>query len=473
MALFSTILTALSRKLGDLLQALFGWSVAALFGRLNARTQLFVTIALILSLCWPVFVVGVFFPAAATFLIAFVPIESETVRAVLRVVWTVLAVVSPVFVALLVRAALPLSARRPVPITLLNGYPLALGMALSFLVTLVTVPLTRLVSLARRWEEQHIYVQPRERRYEDVLRHLVVACEAAGLAPRVEPVPKQLSLSVRVLRVFSGGAIETLVVQNPRRVVCEGLQLYQYPADLLIRGEPRKVAQVRARLTATLLERDAWVVREPEAQELQDDLCRLWDVMAVHEHAADARPALRSKIAGVVKTAWSSKRLTFDDWLTLDRIARRLEAELYGQTSLVDELSASPATRPPEHVPDVEAASLPTLVKSLAQESKELVKLEASLAKVEAEALVASAGRSVIAFAAAIALVGAALGLGGVAVVMALETSFVAALAVGGALAALAIIVVVVAYVGLPKQLMERTRHRLERDWRLITERAS
>ena len=129
MALLSTILTALSRKLGDLLQTLFGWSVSALFGRLHRRTQTFVTVALILAMCWPVFVVGVVFPAAATFVIAFVPIESDTVRAVLRVVWTVLAITAPLIVAMLMRAATPLRARRPVPVTLLNGYPLSLGLA--------------------------------------------------------------------------------------------------------------------------------------------------------------------------------------------------------------------------------------------------------------------------------------------------------------------------------------------------------
>lgn len=472
MALLSTILTALSRKLGDLLQTLFGWSVSALFGRLHRRTQTFVTVALILAMCWPVFVVGVFFPAAATFVIAFVPIESDTVRAVLRVVWTVLAITAPLIVAMLVRAATPLRARRPVPVTLLNGYPLSLGLAGSFLVTLVTVPLTRLVSLARRWEDQHIYVQPREGRYDDVLRHLVAACEAADLEPRVEPVPRQLSLSIRLLRFFSRGAIESFIIETPRRVVCEGLQLYLYPADLLIRGEPRKVAQVRARLTATLLERDAWLVNDAQAQELQGDLCRLWDVLHAHEHPVDAAGNVRARLAGVVKAAWNAKKLSFDDWLTLDRIARRLDAELSGQRSFIDQLSATTKTTP-DTMPDVEAATLPSLVRALAHESKELVMLEASLAKVEADQLAARAQRSVIAFGSVIALTGAAVGLGAVAVVMALEESFVAALVAAGVLASCAAIMFVVAYVGLPKALMERTRHRLERDWRLITERAS
>ncbi|MGV3619541.1 MAG: phage holin family protein [Archangium sp.] len=474
MAFLSAILTALSRKLGDVLQALFGWSVAAMFGRLSSpKTRALVTVAMILALCWPVFVVGVFFPAAATFVIAFVPIENETIRSVLRVIWIALALTAPLIVAMLVRAATPLSARKPVPLTLLGGHPLSLGMFLSFIVTLITVPVTKIISLARRWEDQHIYVQPRKGRYQDVLRHLVSACEAASLLPRVEDVPRQMSLSIRVLRVFSRGSIDSFIIERPRRVVCEGLQLYLYPADLLIRGEPSKVAQVRARLTATFLERDAWLVSDVEAQELQDDLCRLWDVLQSHENPLDAAANVRSRLVGVVKEAWHAKKLSFDDWLTLDRIARRLETELSGKPSVIDEISETAKTAPNPEVTDVEAATLPTLVRSLAQESKQLVKLEASLAKVEAEALAASAQRSVIAFGSAIALVGAAVGLGAVAIVMALEKSFVAALVAAGILAGSAILVFVVAYAGFPKSLMEKTRHRLERDWRLITERAS
>lgn len=474
MPLLSAILTALSRKLGDVLQALFGWSVAAMFGRLNSsKTRAFVTVAMILALCWPVFVVGVFFPAAATFIIAFAPIESETVRKVLRVLWIVLAIAAPLIVALLVRAATPLSSRKPVPTTLLGGYPLSLGLFLSFIVTLVTVPITKVMSLARRWQDQHIYVQPRKGRYEDVLRHLVAACEAASLMPRVEDVPRQMSLSLRVLRVFSRGSIDAFIIEKPRRVVCEGLQLYQYPADLLIRGEPSKVSQVRARLTATFLERDAWLVGDVEAQELQDDLCRLWDVLQSHENPLDAAANVRSRLVGVVKEAWHAKKLSFDDWLTLDRIARRLETELSGKPSIIDEISATAKTPPNHEVTDVESATLPTLLRSLAVESKELVKLEASLAKVEAEELAASAQRSVIAFGSAIALTGAAVGLGAVAVVMALEKSFVAALVAAGILAGAALLVFIVGYAGLPKSIMEKTRHRLERDWRLITERAS
>lgn len=475
MAFLSAIFTALSRKVGDLLQALFGWSVAALFGRLNSRTQVFVTIALVLAMCWPVFVLGVFLPAAATFVIAFVPIESPTVRSVLRGLWIVLAIGAPLIVALLVRVAAPLKERRGIVTTLLNGYPLTLGMALSFVVTLVTVPLTRLVCVVRRWESQHIYVQPREGRYDDVLSHLVDACRHAGLEPRVEPVPKQLSLSIRVLRAFSRGAVGALLIEDPRRISCDGLQAYLYPADLLLQGEPKRLALVRAALTSTMLERDAWLVRDTEAQELQGDLCRLRDVLSAHANPGDARSGIRARLVSTMKRAAESKKLTFEDWLVLDRMARRLEAELNAQHSVFDEHDdQAPPPSPVDELPaDLDDAALSTLVTSLVKESQELLKLEAALAKQEATEHLGGVVRAVVAVASGIALVGAALAVAAVGVVMAVDGSFSVALAIGGGLALAAGVAGVIAWGGVPRHLLERTRHRLGHDWRIISERAS
>jgi hypothetical protein len=45
----------LARKANDLVQAIFGWSVTALFGRLPRRSQIMVTGALLVFLAWPVF----------------------------------------------------------------------------------------------------------------------------------------------------------------------------------------------------------------------------------------------------------------------------------------------------------------------------------------------------------------------------------------------------------------------------------
>jgi len=57
-------------------------------------------------------------------------------------------------------------------------------------------------------------------------------------------------------------------------VAREGIEVYLYPADLLLRGEPRTLAHVRAAMTRTNLERDAYLVTLPEAQKMQDEIRR-------------------------------------------------------------------------------------------------------------------------------------------------------------------------------------------------------
>src|SRR6185436_8580848 len=101
MAIISAILSLLSRKLGDLLQALFGWSIRGLFGRLPSRKETALSVVLILSLVWPLLVVGCFLPKVAAWMVAFIPLHEWISQEVLRVVWIVLAVLSPILVGVI------------------------------------------------------------------------------------------------------------------------------------------------------------------------------------------------------------------------------------------------------------------------------------------------------------------------------------------------------------------------------------
>lgn len=481
MGLLTTLFTALSKKMGDILQALFGWSVAALFGRLDSRTQLFVTGALVLSLFWPVFIVGVFVPSAVTFFLAFVPIQNPVVQQVLRIVWLVLAIIAPVIVGLLVRAAVPVKKRHSVGAAMLGGYPLALGMALSFIITAITVPIVKLVTLARGWKEEHIFVQSKELRYDAVVLSLVRATEMAGLVPGVEDVPVHLSLSTRVLKFFSRGAIDSMITQHPRRVMATGVELWLYPADLMIRGEEEKLAAIRARLTVTRLERDAWLVQGKQAQEIQGELGRLWEVLDVHDDDDDPRPVVRSRLEEIVTRAGDAHEVKFDDWMILDRIARRIEADVEEYDSLVDKKIKEPLygerkrlAHTARHIaPLPERASTPQLVKALAAESAELARLEAELAKKEAISEAAGVARSAASFALVIALIGSALSLAAVAAVLAFDAQPKIALIVAGGFLVLTLIAALIGYSSVPKDPLARTRKRLSDEIKMLRERAS
>jgi hypothetical protein len=341
MALLTALLSALSRKLGSLIQAIMGWSVAALFGRLTSSKRLMVSIAMILSVLWPLFVVGVFFPAAATFVIAFIPVKDMFSAGAIRIVWIALAVLSPIVVGGLIYAAAPESRAKNIFKTVINGYPLTLGFAISFFVTLVTVPVIRLASMARRWNEEHLFVQPRAGSYAAAVEDLKEACEWAHLQPEVRPVPGPMALSTKVIKFFARGAIDSLIADDPKLIRCEGLELYLYPADLLLRGEPHKLTRVRAMMGRTMLERDAWLVEGPHAQFLQDELGRLWK--ALQNPRADL-DILMLKLKGIVAET-AKPDISYDDWVMLDRIARRLSAKLQHTSSVIDEGSLDDARR--------------------------------------------------------------------------------------------------------------------------------
>ena len=109
MAVLTVIFGFIARKTNDILQAIFGWSVTALFGRLQRRAQVMVTGALLLSLAWPVFVIGVFAPGVSAWTIAMVPLHAWLGATVMRILWIALALVAPPLVGLLVYGATPRS----------------------------------------------------------------------------------------------------------------------------------------------------------------------------------------------------------------------------------------------------------------------------------------------------------------------------------------------------------------------------
>jgi hypothetical protein len=331
MALLTALLSALSRKLSSLIQAIMGWSVAALFGRLSSKKRLMVSVAMILSIAWPLFVVGVFFPAAAAFVIAFVPVKDLLSANLIRIIWIALAVLAPLAVGLLIRAAAPESRKKNIFATLINAYPLTLGFAISFLVTLVTVPLVRLVSIARGWTDEHLYVQPHPGAYQAALNDLREACERTGLKPEVKPLPGPMALSTKVIKFFARGSLDSLIADDPRMVRADGLELYLYPADLLLRGEKHKLARVRAMMGQTMLERDAWLVDGPHAQFLQDELGHIWERL---EHHGD-EDLLKVRLLGIAAES-AKPDISYEDWVMLDRIERRLEGQLQHKESLID-----------------------------------------------------------------------------------------------------------------------------------------
>lgn len=319
MPLLTFLISLVARKANDIVQAVFGWSVTALFGRLRRRAQVLVTGALVLAIAWPLFVIGVIAPNVASWVIAFVPLHHWIGETALRILWTVLAVGAPLIVGMLVHLAAPRD-RAHLAAAVIRGYPIALGFALAFLAVVITVPIIKIASLWRRWSDEHVYVEPHDGAYDAVLECLVVACRRAGLEPVVSDAPRAMVLATTIMRTLARGAIDPFVATRLRRITAPGLELYLYPGDLLMRGAPFVVARVRAMLSRTELDAKAYLVDGDAAKAIQDGLGAI--AKTPHPSAATVQ-----RLQAVYRQLLHAD-ISFESWSVLENIARRLERQL-------------------------------------------------------------------------------------------------------------------------------------------------
>lgn len=118
----------------------------------------------------------------------------------------------------------------------------------------------------------------------------------------------------------------------------------------------------------------------------------------------------------------------------------------------------------------LEEAPTAELVKGAFDEARELIRLEVELAKAEVKEDARSAARAAVGFGIAAAAVLVMLSVLAVALVFALGATAIAALAVAGGILVIAVIAAAIAYGVLPKEPLERTRHRLESDVKQLKE---
>lgn len=322
MAVITLLFSFLARKANDIIQAIFGWSVTALFGRLPRRSQLMVTGALLFSLAWPVFVIGVFLPKLAGWLFAMIPLHNVIGTTALRIIWLVLAVVAPAVVGILIWAAAP-KRQGSMGRAMAGGYPAAIGFFIAFLVVAVTVPIIKIASIVRRWSDEHIYIQPLGGEYKKVVHELADAAERAGLTVTVADAPGYMVLATTIMRTFARGAVAPFVSDTLQRIAAPGVEMYLYPADLLLRGEPSKVARVRTMFGRTELDAHAYLVGSPEGQKLQKELSRQARELETDRGTSVLAVQLRQLYGQLMHAD-----IPYEDWVMLDLLARRQERRL-------------------------------------------------------------------------------------------------------------------------------------------------
>jgi uncharacterized membrane protein YqjE len=471
MAFVSAILSLLSRKLGDLLQAIFGWSIAALFGRLPSRKQTGLAVAIGLSIAWPLLVVGVIYPGAAAWAVAFIPLHNFVDPGVLRYIWLALALIAPLCVAVITRwVAPPEQKKGGIGALLVSSVPLTLGFMFSFLLTFFIVPALRLLTMARGWNDDHVYLLIERGAYDEVFKAVRTACSSADEVLDERPVPWSMALPLKVLKWFARGALTPLVATEPKMLRGDELELFLYPGDLLIRGEPERLARVRTQIVTQLLNVPAHLVEAPAGQAIEDEIHRLWDLVARHHGPREIGDAARDRLRAIADEL-SRANLPLDQWSLLHVNLTALERSICGGPRLVDP-EAPP--RRQEAMMNIKAENeegLTDLVKEALTDAKDLVKLEVELAKTEVREDLDEIKVAAIAFVAAFAAAIIGLTMLLVALVLAIAPRPLPALIVGGVFLLIAVgVAAFVGYPHLPKKPLDRTLTRLKTDAQILKE---
>lgn len=274
MLAFGGLFAFVGRQLGKILSLAFAWATTALFGRVPANKQLFLSGMAGAALAWPIVLLGVLVPGIATFLLAFVTLPAWA-EPFVRPVMIALAILLPLAVGFLsTRLNEPTPAGRALAIEILRGFPYAAGLFVVLVWMIVLAPLARLKALLRRWEAAHVAIAVQPGGYATVVRDLAAALDRAGLPVTSHPASWPYEVPGRVLAFFGGSRVAVLVPDRLTVLRGPGIELTVHPMDLALAGKKGPLARGRAAIAQELTFTRANQTWTKEAQEIEDELAR-------------------------------------------------------------------------------------------------------------------------------------------------------------------------------------------------------
>src|SRR5262245_4027442 len=95
MGIIQAVLALISRSLGRVAGALFGWAVEAHFGTTSGAEKVQLSMLVGAAAAWPILVLGIVWPKAIALVLAFIPIPAFVPSWTVRLGWLVLAVAVP------------------------------------------------------------------------------------------------------------------------------------------------------------------------------------------------------------------------------------------------------------------------------------------------------------------------------------------------------------------------------------------
>jgi Protein of unknown function (DUF1469). len=481
MAIIQAIFAFLSRSVGKIFTALFDWAVVALFGRVSGTRKTVLSIVMGAAAAWPILLTGVAFPKVAVFALGFVPLSRSVPSGVVRIGWIALVLLVPIAVGIAVRLQGATERGRP-PSTLrslLRGFPITLGLAIAFLVLLVTVPVLRVVSAIRGRRDVHVPLVTTPESYRAAASLVLGTLRRHGIDVEPAPAPWWMALPSHILLRLARGAFEGYVLEKTAYFRNGALEAALYPNALLLRGTDADTARAHALVVESVTGHpDMFQTTSPGAQDLERQIQRVWTTLRLDPAAhAESRPLLGR--LDEIAAELSRLPVPFDEWQVIYREILQLERALRGERQILEAtVPGAPVRRPPAPrsgwVGNPRLLSTGQLVRRIVETGSLLVEKEVELAREELKADVkAELGGAAflgVAFVAAVT--------GGILIVMAgvfvlgrWMPPWVAALGVAAFALGVAAGLAFVGWGRVARVPLEVTRKTVREDWQWVKER--
>lgn len=390
MGVLQALISFIRRSSMKVVQAIFGWAVQALFGTPKESERTLLSAVVAVSAAWPYLLIGVAFPKAAALVIAFVPLSDRVPEEAVRWIWIGLALLVPVAVGIvLARRGDTAEAGEPFWRRAARGFPVTIAIGAAFFVAFVTSPVRRLITLAKRWEEEHIPLVVETKDYLSVAEQLRAALFAAGLPVRAAKPPLLLTAPSSVIRLLGGRTLRKRMPPDLRFFQSPELELVVQPNGVTLRGEKPAAARAHGILSEEATLTPGLQTTEPAAQELEKelkDIWRVWTADTTHHEGSDVLLARLQDVARELDETF----LDYEQWQVLYREILQLHRAISGRRQLLQKseegnMEPTPAPKPLRAVPGPGLDSVPTgtLLSTATRELGELTRKEIELAKAE------------------------------------------------------------------------------------------
>ena len=500
LAILQALFALLTKSAGKILNAIFGWSVRALFGRTTSAEQTLLSALVGAAVAWPLLLAGVGVPRIAALVLAFVPIPHWIPSWSIRLVWLGLALIVPLAMGIAVTARGPATlAHESVVKRFARGFPITVGLAAAFLIMFVSVPIMRLWAAVRRKVSADMPLVTEGEAYARVARSLIGTLNQHGFALRATAPGWWVSAPTRLLGWFGGDAFQRFVPKHLEHYESPQLSIAFYTSGALLQGKSQQVTRAHSLLAEAATVTEGLQTLHAPAQELERQLKSVWKVFAVDPVAHVGSRRLLTRVTELSRDL-GKLDVDFDDRQVLYRQLLQLDRALQGEKQLFESTIAAKGDVMPENdtsrdaskamapkapsgvtaagsteAPlDLQAASTATLIGDFATQAAALAKKEIELAKVELQQdlrkEVAAAIRLAVAGLAVFLTVNLLLVTG---VLMLARTMPVwgAGLLASGLTLLLAVIMGLTGWKGIVRAPLERTRRTLKEDAQWTKER--